>query len=125
MSVIESNNMNKRKNAYNHYLYNTNLLQSKNKDEINYKIKSDYINNTNNNNISLRNNHIYFNSIIDEDSIKTLILFINNVIANKNLFDIQIFRNFYLKAYLLQIFHSHLLKGSLIMQILIYFFSFE
>lgn len=93
MSLLDSNNINKRKNAYNHYSYNTNSLNSKNlpvnKDEINYKIKSDYINNTNNNTIYLRNNHIYFNSIVDEDSIKTLIMFINNVIANNNLFDMN------------------------------------
>ena len=81
--------MSKRKNNDNHY---SNTIINSLHQENNYKISNTYYNPINNNKINLCNNHIYFNAIIDENSIDTLILYINciksniHVLSDKNIY---------------------------------------
>jgi ATP-dependent protease ClpP protease subunit len=50
-----------------------------------YKIYNNYSNPLNCDKILLLDNHIYFNSTINDESIKTLILYINTIISNQNI----------------------------------------
>jgi ATP-dependent protease ClpP protease subunit len=82
--------MNKRKyHQYSHSKYIENFsIQEKNI----YCLSKDYYNSLNNNKINLRNNNIYFNAIVDKDSIDTLISYIKFVkdniylLFNKNIY---------------------------------------
>ena len=72
--------MNKRKNDIYFNIYDP-ILSNR------YKIYDKYENLLNCDQILLRDNHISFNSLINQESIGTLITFINNIINNKHLFD--------------------------------------
>tara|TARA_Y100000992_G_scaffold290998_1_gene247050 strand:- start:2110 stop:2748 length:639 start_codon:yes stop_codon:yes gene_type:complete len=82
--------MNKRK--LNQYSYSSNIEDFSKQEKNIYKLSNNYYNSLNNNKINLSNNHIYFNAIVDENSIDTLILYINyiksniDVLSDKNIY---------------------------------------
>jgi hypothetical protein len=53
----------------------------------NYKIFDSYISQLNTDKITLKDNHIYFNALITQETISTLITYIKTIIGNKHLFN--------------------------------------